>query len=195
MVAATTAQGLGFYSNGLLTVLAPSGWACSALVAADGGQRLDAYPASSQPAGSAPLSDSGAPPGTPVVQVDADYTGHGPGAQLVCPFFPGSPAATFLQGNPPCPSLPKGELTSPLTRDIVTFQDPPGVRGTGAGSGGSLASSGAVVYPQVGPVQPPGGVDVAVLSCTLPVDLAGLCGAIEDDFLVRQAPAYRGSVG
>jgi hypothetical protein len=182
-------RGLSFYSNGMLTILAPAGWACAALVAADGGRRLGAYPPGQRDASLTP-----AQPGTRVVQLDADYTGHGPGAQLVCPLFPQSPAATFLQGvSPPCPATPSGETRAHLTDDVVTFDDPSGVHGTGAGSGGSLVSIGAVVYPQVKSPEPQGGVNVAVLSCTLPNDLASLCQAIQTDFLVRYSPAFAGS--
>ena len=185
--AAGTVTGLSFYSNGLLTVLAPSGWACGALVAADGGQLLDAFPP-----GSPDYSTHEPPPGGELVQLAVDYTGHGPGALLVCPLFPGSPAVTFDQGVPPCPTLPPAETTSRVTDDIVAFADPPGVKGTGAGSGGSLASTGDAVYPRVGPSDPPGGVTVSVLSCTLPSASAHACQAVEADYLIRQAPSYTG---
>jgi hypothetical protein len=175
---------LSFYSNGRLTVLGPGGWACTALVATDGGERLDVYQA-----GQPDLSSQEVPPGTAVVQLDGEYTGHGPGAPFICPLFPSSPGATFLQGSPPCPRVPAAEQVTRLTDDIVTFRDPVGVRGTGAGSGGPLVSTGAAIYPQLRP-EPAGGVSVHVLSCTLPADTATLCDAIEADFLVRNAPAY-----
>jgi hypothetical protein len=188
---ATPARGVSFYSNGLLTVLAPAGWACGALVAADGAQRLDAYPPGQPDASVTPSR-----PGAAVVQLDSDYTGHGPGAQLVCPLFPQSPAATFLRGvSPPCPSVPSAEITARLTDDVITFRDPSGVRGTGAGSGGPLLSTGAAVYPQAGPAEPPGGVTVALLSCTLPDDVASVCQAIQADFLVRYSPRFSGAPG
>lgn len=177
--------GLSFYSNGLLTVLAPAGWTCTALVAADGGEVLDAYPT-----GQADLSTHQIPPGTPVVQIIGEYTGHGPGAELVCPLFPSSPAATFMGGSPPCPAAPPGETTSRLTDDVVVFADPPGVRGTGAGSGASLASSGAAVYPQVGSSA---SVDVRAFSCTVPAALSPLCTEILADFLARNPPTYNGA--
>ena len=180
--AATAASGLSFYSNGRLTVLGPAGWACSALVAADGGQRLDVY----QP-GQPDLSTHQAPPGTAVIQVDADYTGHGPGAQLICPLFPNSPAATFLSPSLPCPAHASREHLTRLSDDVVSFEDPAGVIGAGAGSGGSLNSVGAAVYPQMNP-EPEGGVTVDVLSCTLPSRNSDDCDAIEADFLVRNPP-------
>lgn len=180
-------EGVSFYSNGLLTVLAPTGWACSALVAADGSQVLDVYPK-----GQPDLSTHQIAPGTPVVQVVGDYTGHGPGAELICPLFPHSPAATFMGGSPPCPAVPSGESVSLLTNDVVVFRDPPGVRGTGAGSGGALASTGAAVYPQVGSRV---SVDVRLLSCTLPANQAQFCAPIQADFLVRNPPSYSGAQG
>jgi hypothetical protein len=76
-----------------------------------------------------------------------------------------------------------------LTDDVVTFRDPPSVRGSAAGSGGALVSTGAVVYPQVRPTEPQGGVTVELLSCTLPADLAVLWQAIQADFLVRYPPS------
>jgi len=185
---AETVHGLEFYSNGLLTVLGPAGWACSALVAADGAQRLDVYPS-----GQSDLSVTNVPPGSEVVQLDSDYTGHGPGAQLICPLFPNSPAVTFYAGALPCPTLPSTESTQRLTDDVVAFRDPSGVRGTGAGSGGPLSSVGDAVYPQVKPAEPSDGVTVSVLSCTLASDLDSLCGSIQADFLTRDAPAYSGS--
>jgi hypothetical protein len=184
--AATAQQGLSFYSNGALTVLGPAGWSCGAEVAGDGGQALDVYP----PGGSN-YSEQLAPKGAEVVQLTVDYTGHGPGAYLVCPLFPHSAAAQFFQGDPPCPAAPVGEHDNALTADIVTYTDPAGVKGTAAGSGGVYPSSGAMVYPQVTPA--PQTVNVAVLSCTLPADLRDLCGAIQSDFLVRWAPVYLGT--
>jgi hypothetical protein len=183
----TIVGGLSFYSNGRLTVLGPAGWVCSALVAADGGQSLDVYPA-----GEPDLSTGEVSPGTPVVQVVGEWTGHGPGAQLICPLFPASAAVTFLNGAPPCPTIPSGERIIRSTDDVVRFEDPAGLRGSGAGSGGPLVSRGAAVYPQMNP-EPAGGVTVAILSCTLPPAQAGLCDGIEADFVVRNAPAYDGT--
>jgi len=181
--------GLSFYSNGRITVLGPAGWVCSALVAADGGQELDVY----QP-GQSDLSTHAVPPGTEVVQINSDYTGHGPGALLICPLFPSSPAGTFLGTSVPCPARATHEHVARLTDDVVTFTDPAGVRGSGAGSGGSLATIGAAVYPQITP-EPPGGVMVYLLSCTLPATSAENCDAIEADFLVRNPSSYTPPAG
>jgi len=182
--ATTDLTRLAFYSNGFLTVLGPAGWACGALVAADGGEKLDVFPPG-QPDYSTRLP----PKGAVLVELEGDYTGHLPGAELVCALFPNSAAAAAVRSSGlPCPSN-EGEKVVHLTPDVVTFTDPPGVTGSGAGSGGSLASQGAAVYPQL-----QGGsadsVDITLLACTLPQRLATLCGAIEGDYVVRNPPQY-----
>jgi hypothetical protein len=178
---------MSFYSNGRLTVLAPSGWACGALVAGDGGERLDVYPPG-KPDYAAELP----PKGAELVEIQGEYTGHIPGAQLVCHLFPHSAAASEVnQDGLPGPECraPTGEKTIQLTPDVVAFNDPAGVTGTGSGSGGSLSSIGAVMYPQLA-FSATDSVNVAVLSCTLPTNQAMLCRAIDGDFLVRNPPTY-----
>ncbi len=181
----TTARGLSYYSNGQITVLGPVGWACSALVAGDGGQALAVYLPGKPDYTAVPI-----PKGAQVVEVFDDYTGHIPGADLVCGFYPHSVAASFASSDgESCPIPPAREKVATLTPDVVTFSDPPEVSGSASGSGGSLASIGASVYPQLADGDTDS-VDVSVLSCTLPAKQASLCRAIEGDFLVRNAPSY-----
>jgi hypothetical protein len=183
--ATTSVRGLSFYSNGYMTVLGPAGWACSALVATDGGEVLDVYPP-----GKPDYTSTFGPKGAAVIQIVHEYTGHGPGAQTVCALFPNSAAASEVKPLPCAASA--GEQTSNVTADIVKFTDPPGVGVSGAGSGGALTSAGAAVYPQLsfGGVA---SVDVSLLSCTLPKKSASLCPAILGDFLVRNQPSYTGT--
>jgi len=183
----TTTKGLSYYSNGLITVMGPAGWACSALVAGDGGQNLSVYPPGSPGVGNAATTT---PKGSQNVSFTLEYTGHIPGADVVCSFFPKSAAAAFVQSaQQSCVGLPAGEKTSQLTPDVVTFVDPPHVAGAGEGSGGSLTSIGAAVYPQL-PFGGDDSVNVEVLGCTLGGKLAQLCRPVEGDFLVRNPPAY-----
>ena len=179
-------RGLTFYSNGLITVLGPAGWTCGALVAADGGQKLDVYPP-----GSPDYSTSLAPKGATLIEVTRDYTGHLPGAEVVCGLFPESAAAADVKsGGLPCRTT-ASEKTKIVTPDVVEFSDPAGVTGTGAGSGGKLVSSGAAVYPQLASGSDTS-VNVTLLSCTLPKKNSAKCGAILGDFLVRNQPSYTG---
>lgn len=180
-------RGLTFYSNGLITVLGPAGWVCGALVAADGGQKLDVYPK-----GSPDYSTSVVPKGAALIEVTGEYTGHLPGAEVVCTLFPQSAAAAAVKSSGmPCPTTAR-EKTKTVTPDVVEFSDPAGVTGTGAGSGGALPSSGAAVYPQLASGSETS-VNVSLLSCTLQKKSTAKCGAILGDFLVRNQPSYRGS--
>lgn len=185
LVTTSAVRGLSFYSNGQITVLGPAGWACSALVAGDGGQALAVYPPGKPDYTAVPI-----PKGARIVQVFADYTGHIPGADLVSAFFPHSAAASFASSSgESCPAPPSGQRVATLTPDVVTFSDPPGVAGAGSGSGGSLTSVGAAVYPQLA-YGAADSVNDSVLSCTLPAKQSSLCRAIAGDFLVRNTPTY-----
>ncbi len=177
-------NGLSFYSNGRITVLGPTGWACGALVAADGGQRLDVYPP-----GKLDYSTQLAPKGAELVEVQLDYTGHVPGVALVCDLFPNSAGVSVAkESSYPC-QKPASEKRSQLTPDVVAFSDAPGVKGSGTASGGSLTSIGAAVYPQLS-FGSTDSVNVSLLSCTLPKTDTTLCRAIEGDYLVRNPPTY-----
>ncbi len=158
---ARTATRLTFYSDGYITGLAPKGWACSGTEAADGGQSLSVYPAGQRdPLTAQPSANAAA------VTVILDYTGHGPGAELVCALFPGTRAASLAQSTGACTSLPHAERVQHPTADVATFVTPPGVKGSGFPSGGHNTSSGVVIFPQLHPE--PGSVNVAQLTCTLP---------------------------
>jgi hypothetical protein len=146
-----------------ITVLAPRNWSCDALVAADGSEGLGATPHPQDPNSS--VTTAG-----PSVGVTRDYTGHGPGAQLVCGYFPASPAATFAADTGGCPKLPDGESLQSVTPDLVTFRDPNG-------------ATGAALYPQVG--QEGGGVTVSVITCHLPKQQRSPCASIIADQIVR----------
>ena len=75
----TSARGMTFYSNGFMTVLGPAGWACTTLLATDGGEVLDVYPP-----GKPDYTATIVPKGGAVIQIVHEYTGHLPGADVVC---------------------------------------------------------------------------------------------------------------
>lgn len=158
---------LAFYSNGRITFLAPKGWSCDGLVAADGSEQLQAYSGTVPPKPGGKVGQS--------VLVVSDYTGHGPGAQLVCPYFPDSQAAHFFgPDGPACPALPEGRIVQHETDDIATFTDPVG-------------TVGEVVYPQV--PDDSLAVPVTYAECTIRGARKSLCTPILDDLLARRPPA------
>jgi hypothetical protein len=168
------ARRLAFYSNGRITLLAPKGWSCAGLVAADGSEQLEAYPKGKVPKPGGKVGEA--------VLVVAEYTGHGPGAQLVCPYFPDSAAAHFFgPEGPACPALPEGRIVQHETDDVATFTDPVGTRGE-------------VIYPQVA-AEPSPGVPVTYAECTLRGARKAMCTPILDDVLSRRPPVASVSVG
>jgi len=163
---------LTFYSNGFMTLLGPRGWSCQALVATDGSEAIEVYRAGSAQAASLPSPD------TPAESVYArdDYTGHGPGALLVCAYFPSSPAASFFHGGPPaCPSVPAGTTITHLTDDTVLFRLPD-------------TRTGIVIYPQITP-EPAAGSNVTLASCRIRGSGAALCDPILQDYTARAYPS------
>jgi hypothetical protein len=166
---ARVAKQLAFYSNGRITMLAPKGWSCDGLLAADGGEQLQAYPKGAAPKPGRAIAG-------PSVIVVADYTGHGPGAQLVCPYFPDSEAARFFGAEgPACPALPRGRTVVHETDDVATFRGPTG-------------TVGEVIYPQ-NTGESPGGVPVTYAECTIRGVGKALCASVLDDVLTRRPPS------
>jgi len=173
------ASQLRFFSDGFVTVLAPRAWRCAGLAAADGGLSLSVFPVR-QPD---PLGAGRVPSNAAGVTVFVDYTGHGPGAHLVCTLFPGTRAAQLAAQTGGCPrSAPRETVRRPSV-DAARFDDPAGVRGVGVPSGGANRAVGAVVYPQ--PRPEPESVTVSKVTCTAARATAALCPAIVDDFVSR----------
>jgi hypothetical protein len=167
---------LAFYSNGFMTVLGPRGWACQAVVAADGSKAIEVYPPGSAPAGSLPSPNV---PAESVYAVD-DYTGHGPGALLVCPYFPNSPAASFFNGGPPsCSAVPAGATITHVTAETVVFRLPD-------------TRTGIVIYPQITP-EPAAGTNVTLATCRLRGSRASLCTPVLQDYAARGSPSQPSS--
>jgi hypothetical protein len=184
-----TAARLSFYSNGFVTVLAPRGWACAGVEAADGSRSLSVFTRGRAD----PLATEHPASDTAGVTALIDYTGHGPGAQLVCSLFPHTRAASLVRDIGGCPPPPRREQLERPTPDVVIFRDPPGLKGTGLPSGTRNAASGVVIFPQLNPE--PASVPVAKETCSLPSATSSLCSAIVADFLTRARPGTTGGAG
>ncbi len=168
-----------FYSDGIHTVLGPSGWACAQTLDSSGGSGLVVYP----PGTTAPVL--GAPAGTQAIFATFDSTGHPQGVALVCPFFT---VPRWQQTEANCTGFkPAGEQSSLPTPDVASVTDPAGDAGSLEGSGGAQPVTGTVIFPQVVPEVTDGSsVDIAVESCSI-TDTT-LCPTILSDFDVREFP-------
>jgi hypothetical protein len=170
-----------FYSDGVHTVLGPSGWSCSQEAATQGASGLVVSPpgTNNPPVAVIPAA------GTEGVFAIFDNTGMPQGISLVCPYFI---IPSWQKTEAHCSGLkPVGEQTSTPTPDVVAVTDPGGVAGTLEGSGGDHPVTGAVIFPQSKPAVANGSrVNVAVESCSLVA--SSLCPTIISDFEVREFP-------
>lgn len=170
-----------FYSDGVHTVLGPSGWVCAQTPGSQGATGLVVYPPGTPdpPIAGIPAA------GTVGIFAIFDDTGHAQGVALVCPFFT---VPKWQQTEANCTGIkPDGEQSSMPTPDIASVTDPAGDAGSLEGSGGTQPVTGTVIFPQVTPAVTYGSsVDIAVESCSL-ADTS-LCPTILSDFDVREFP-------
>ncbi len=160
--------GLRAYSNGVLLLLAPSGWHCHAVVGADGSASMTVAAAGTahvaQPAITAQFADT---PGT--------------AAALACSLM--QAAARELPPGVPCPSrAPDREIVTPVNAHTVDFTDPPRVRGDGRPSGGGDPARGVIVF-----LAASGGFTgyAFTATCALPAVKAATCRTALGDVLTR----------
>jgi hypothetical protein len=173
---------VAFYSDGVHTVLGPSGWTCNSLTPSPGETEVVVYPSGDPD----PPTSGTPPPGSQGVFAFYANTAKPQGVALVCPFFtvPSWQAReTFcVTGH-----LPAGEQTSQATPDVASVTDGTGVLGTLPGSGGPHPVTGVVIFPQVpAAVQFGQALNVVEEACSL--TSPSLCPTVLSDFEVRQFP-------
>ncbi len=165
-------------AQGQMQILAPTGWACAATIGADGSSDLAAYPQ-----GQPEPTTSGATPdtGEQVVGGQTSACASCLYAQTT-PLFTAaaSQCAVDYAGTPSvCPGPYAGESSEQIGDGIVGFLDPPGVKGSGAGSGGPYPANGVVTF-HPGTAGRSGSY---IETCTLPSNRHSLCTATLDDFV------------
>ena len=171
-----------FYSDGIHTVLGPTGWSCSQTTTAGSVTGLAVFPS-----GTTHPTLTGPPAaGTQGIFATFSQTGRVQGVAMVCPFFT---VPSWQAQEAKCGATkPTGETSAVATPDVVSVSDPPGVTGSLAGSGGFYAVTGVVIFPQVMPAVTNGSsVNVAEEACTIAT--VALCPTILSDFEVREFPA------
>jgi hypothetical protein len=170
-----------FYSDGVHTVLGPTGWTCQQSVDIEGAiTGLVVYPPGTPdpPVSTIPMAGSSG------VYAIYDTTGTSQGIALVCPFFT---LPQWQQQEAHCTGVaPTGQQSSMPTPDVVSVTDPAGMAGSLEGSGGTHPVTGTVIFPQSSAVTYGSSVNVALESCSL-VD-STLCPTILSDFDVREFP-------
>ena len=204
-----------FYTDGAHTLLGPTGWTCALVSSGSPANATTTTspvvgtPATSQPglptsgqmaaigtAGATtlavfPPNDPNPPvtgppaPGTEGVFATYATTGSNAGVDLVCPFFV---IPSWQSQSAGCStSKPAGELTNPVTPDVMAVADAGGVVGSLAASGGQLSATGVVLFPQI-PSAISYGSPIAVAQESCVLSNASLCPTVLSDFDVREFP-------
>jgi hypothetical protein len=158
---------LSLYADdqGVMELLGPKGWSCTAAIGADGSGGVTVYPAGAGPSSAVAIagSETSACVGCTLAQA--------------CPLFPS--AATVLRSDlgQACPARPAAETVTSIAAGIMSFEDPPGVKGDGHPSGGPYPANGVMTYhpsAQDGSWQE---------TCTLPASEKDICTAALDTFV------------
>ncbi len=158
-------------TRGLMMLLAPKSWMCSALYGADGSGGVIVYPSGEavpQSWGAGwPLSS-----GSSDEAISGTQTGGSPvqAASQACSLF--AVAATTYEGDlgRACRARPSSESVQQINAGVVGFEDPPDLKGDGIPSGGQDPANGVVTYYQSLPSY--------LVSCTLPSDEHALCTTV-----------------
>jgi hypothetical protein len=173
-LAAYTDQG------GIFTVIAPAGWRCAANYGADGsGELVVVPPGEANSPFPAPFTTD-ARMGVAAVETSAC---RGCLYDLICPLLPDPvDAASYGACGRAKPVEEQVVLPSSST---AFFEDPAGIVGDGAPSGGSSPANGVMIHH---PPEPSPGAETGLEeTCTLPSLSHADCTAILNDFLVRFA--------
>ncbi|MGH9123904.1 MAG: hypothetical protein ACRDZ8_04145 [Acidimicrobiales bacterium] len=183
----SAASQLSFYTDTYRTltpVLAPKGWSCQAQLGEDGSSAINVYPS-----------------GTTATSAAEAVTTSNDGAcqdcvyGLVCALIPTARPQLGYTDMPCNASVVKGEavqwdkgwvLSSPPINDVISFEDPASVKGTGTPSGGVNPANGVLLYrfKSINEGQ------ASVQTCTLPSAEHELCTAVLNDFINRAWQLY-----
>jgi hypothetical protein len=143
------AGGLAVYADdqGIMALVGPKGWKCTASYGADGSGGVVVYPAGERvprawAAGWAlsPASTEAAIAGQ---ETSACYSCT---LAQACRLFPSAATAWRSAFGTACPARPAAETLLAYDGGVVSFDDPPGVRGDGLPSGGRYSARSVLTY-------------------------------------------------
>ncbi|WP_187366144.1 DUF4850 domain-containing protein [Trebonia kvetii] len=162
------AADLSLYADnqGVMELLGPKGWNCTAAIGADGSGGVTVYP-------------RGAGPSSPAA-ITGSETGACFGCTLgqACALFPSAANALRSGVGEAClVHRPAAEMVMSIAAGIEGFEDPPGVKGDGRPSGGPYPANGVMTYhpnAQDGSWQE---------TCTLPAREKDVCTAVLNTFV------------
>jgi hypothetical protein len=152
-------------NQGVMELLGPKGWSCTAGIGADGSGGVTVHPPAAGPSSPTAItgSETSACVGCTLAQA--------------CPLFPSAAKALRSYLGQACPAHPAAETVASIAPGIVSFEDPPGVKGDGQPSGGPYPANGVMTYH---PSAPDGSWQE---TCTLPASEKNECTAVLNTFV------------
>ena len=153
-------------NQGIMELLGPKGWSCTAAYGADGSGGVSVHPQGEGPSSA--------------VAIGGSETSACVGCTLdqACRLFLGAARALRSTYGQPCPARPPAaETVVPIAAGIMAFEDPPGVKGDGQPSGGKYAAHGVMTYH---PSAPDGSWQE---TCTLPSSEKDVCTEALNSFV------------
>jgi Caspase domain/Domain of unknown function (DUF4850) len=153
-------------NQGIMELVGPKGWSCTAAYGADGSGGVGVYPHGEGPSSAVAIvgSESSACVGCTLLEA--------------CPLFPSAATALHSDLGQPCPTRPPAaETRVAIAAGIVAFEDPPRVKGDGRPSGGQYPANGVMTYH---PSAPDGSWQV---TCTLPSSEKDFCTEVLNTFV------------
>lgn len=157
-------EGFVAFTNTTGSVLiGPRNWKCSSTVAVDGGETIALTPDGSNP------FEEGAELG---ITYDVSAGCQGCMASEICAVLPNAPVVLrYADMGVGCDrNKPLKEKLTPIGDLTVMFEDPPGVKGQGDPSGGSVSSIGMLTYSEY--------LGTRQVSCAVPDELAASCPSV-----------------
>jgi hypothetical protein len=162
------ANQLAFYSDqgGIMELIAPRGWDCSALVGADGSSTVKVFPPGEQ----APTESAFSAQQQEAIVGSQTSACLGCRELQACPLFSDAAADYLNDYHMNCSEArPAEETIYQINSGIIGFEDPPDVAGDGNPSGGPYPANGVMTYYS-------GNEDGSWLdTCTLPNSEHALC--------------------
>jgi hypothetical protein len=165
---------------GILQVLGPSGWNCTASIGADGSEMMTVVPS-----GEVLPEGNALPSGSQDEAIVGTQSGgcQGCADSQACPFF--AVAAQNDPGNCTNTTPPSGEDVTHLASNMVGLEDPPGLAGDADPSGGEYPANAVMTYTH-DPSGSTGNFWSSYLeTCTLPYGQQTTCTAVLNDFASR----------
>lgn len=165
--------------GGVMKLLGPRGWDCTAGIGADGSSGIQIAPVTSSIWSSKNYIGTLAPRSRAEV-IDGQQNGGcvGCGTFQACHLF--AAAAQQLSSPSSCSAPPLSEMVTQLSKNDVEFTDPPGVHGDGYPSGGSYPARSVMTYFYKNGYD---GVSSWMETCVLPPDVQSLCSVILGNFV------------